>query len=192
MDLEPLLRAHPAVRSVELVGSRGRGDPHELSDWDYAVAASDFEAVARDLPRVVAPLEPLAEQWDRLSPKWCWMLIVPGPAKIDLIFTEEPHTDEPPWEPNRDNLGAIDAHFWDWMLWLRSKLERGKHDVIASELERLFQHLLGPLGATAPPSSIAAAIELYRAARAAQEQRLGVTVDRKLETAAAPAFSGVP
>src|SRR5919199_3157710 len=140
----------PAIRSIQLVGSRADGTAAEFSDWDFRVEANDFAAARASLPRLLAQLEPLAEQWDRLSPKWCWMLIVPGPAKIDLIFTEEPHTDEPPWEPNRDNLGAIDAHFWDWMLWLRSKLERGKHDVIASELEKLFQHLLGPLGATAP------------------------------------------
>jgi len=39
-----------------------------------------------------------------------------GPGEIDLIFVGQGHEDEPPWEPSRENLEAIDAHFWDWML----------------------------------------------------------------------------
>jgi hypothetical protein len=43
------------------------------------------------------------------------MLIVRGPAKVDLIFPDEPHSNEPPWEPEHGNLEAIVAHFWDWV-----------------------------------------------------------------------------
>jgi predicted nucleotidyltransferase len=179
---------HPAVRDIRFVGSRADGHAVDLSDWDFLVETDDFEAVAQVLPFLLEPLEPLAQQWDRLSSERCWMLIVPGPAKIDLIFASEPHTDEPPWQPNRDNLGAIDAHFWDWMLWLRAKEAGGKLGRVAIELDKLFEHLLAPLGVQRRPSSVSEALAGYRAARERAEQRFGVVVPRELEAAVAPAF----
>jgi hypothetical protein len=181
---------HPAIRSIRLVGSRAEGSATEFSDWDFRVEANDFAAAAEALPHLLAPLHPLVQQWDRLSPEWCWMLIVPGPAKIDLIFPDEPHRSEPPRRPSRENLDAIEAHFWDWMLWLRGKGARGKVELIASELEKLFDHLLAPLGVGHRPSSIAEAIALYRQARRHAEKRYGVAVRRDLEKAAGPAFTG--
>jgi hypothetical protein len=94
------------------------------------------------------------------------MLMVRGPVKVDLIFVDEPHTDEPPWKPSRDNLAGIDAHFWDWMLWLRGKEAAGKGDLVAAHLEKAFDHLLAPLGAERPPPSIQDALALYLDARA--------------------------
>jgi hypothetical protein len=138
---------------------------------------------------LLARLDPLAQQWDRLSPEWCWMLILRGPAKVDLIFPDEPHANEPPWRPSRENLDAIEAHFWDWMLWLRGKEAGGKADVVASELDKVFNHLLAPLGVKASPSSIREAIASYRAARDRAEQRVGVVVRRELDAAVAPAFA---
>lgn len=178
----------PAIRRIRLVGSRADGSATEFSDWDFRVEASDFAAAAEALPQLLAPLQPLAQQWDRLSPEWCWMLIVPGPAKVDLIFPDEPHSSEPPWEPGPSNLEAIEAHFWDWMLWLRGK-EAGKTELIASELDKLFDHLLEPLGVKRRPSSIADAITSYRDARDNAEQRFGVAVRRDLEAVAASAFA---
>ncbi len=180
---------HPAIRSIRLVGSRAEGRANSFSDWDFRVETHDFGAAAEALPGLVAPLEPLAQQWDRLSPEWCWMLILRGPAKVDLIFPDEPHTEEPPWQPNHGNLGAIDAHFWDWMLWLRGKEASGKADLVASELDKLFDHLLAPLGVKHPPRSIGDALASYRRAREDAERRFGVIVRRELEAAAAPAFS---
>ena len=119
------------------------------------------------------------------------MLILRGPAKVDLIFPDEPHDNEPPWEPNAANLDAIDAHFWDWMLWLRSKHASAKTDLIASELEKLFDHLLLPLGVRQRPMSIAEAITQYRDARDDAEKRFGVAVARELEQAASAAFADV-
>ena len=110
------------------------------------------------------------------------MLILRGPAKVDLIFPSERHEHEPPWEPAAENLEALDAHFWDWMLWLWSKDTSGKSDLVAGELRKLFDHLLGPLGVERPPSSIAEAISAYRGARDRAEQRLGNAVSRELET----------
>jgi hypothetical protein len=176
---------HPAVRTIDLAGSRADGRATAFSDWDFLVATDDFPALARDLPRLCAPLAPLAAQWDPLSPHQCWMLMLPGPIKVDLIFPDEPHELEPPWEPTGENLADVDRHFWDWVLWLRSKQESRKHELVAAELEKLFEHLLAPLWATARPESVAEAVAVYREARAAAERRLGVDVPRELEEAVA-------
>ena len=52
---------------MELAGSRSRGTHEELSDWDFAVTTSDFAAVARDLPALIAPLRPLGQQWEHVA-----------------------------------------------------------------------------------------------------------------------------
>lgn len=176
------------MRRIELGGSRAEGRATEWSDWDFLVVARDLDAIAQALPGLLAPLEPLVQQWDRLSREWCWMLILRGPVKIDLIFPEEPHEDEPPWEPRADTLGAIDDHFWDWMLWLKGKEAAGKQELVAAELEKLFVHLLGPLGAESRPASIAEAVGAYRAARDRAEQRFGVALRRDVEGAVMPAL----
>jgi len=56
------LLEHPHVLAVELIGSRARGTPTPLSDWDFAVRVDDPAAVAADMPCLVAELEPLAQQ----------------------------------------------------------------------------------------------------------------------------------
>ena len=182
---------HPAIRRIRLVGSRADGSATEFSDWDFRVETTDFAAAAEALPQLLTPLQPFAQQWDRLSHEWCWMLIVRGPTKVDLIFPDEPHTNEPPWQPDHANLEAIEAHFWDWLLWLRGKEARGKTEIIATELDKLFDHLLRPLGIERRPASIPDAIALYRAARDRAETRFDVVVDRQLEDVASPAFKGV-
>jgi hypothetical protein len=123
-----------------------------------------------------------------LSPDYCWMLTLGGPVKVDLIFPDEPHAIEPPWQPTPENLAAIDAHFWDWMLWLSSKEAAGKDTVVTAELDKLFDHLLAPLGLNRRPSSIAEAITAYRDARDRAEREFDVAVTRNLEQAVAPAF----
>jgi hypothetical protein len=179
------------VRSIELVGSRATGQARPDSDWDFRVEARDFTAVAAALPELLAPLEPLAQQWDRLSDEQCWMLILRGPVKVDLIFPEEPHVHEPPWVPSAENLDAIDAHLWDWLLWLRTKERAGQDELVATELEKLFVHLLRPLGVARVPSSVADAVELYRPARDAVAASLGCVVSPVLEAEVAPALRGV-
>jgi hypothetical protein len=182
---ERVIRAvggHPGVRRIQLVGSRAAGPAREESDWDFLVEARDFVAVAAALPSLLAPLEPLAQQWDRLSDEQCWMLILRGPTKVDLIFPEEPHEHEHPWKPSADNLDALDAHFWDWMLWLWSKETGGKREIVSSELQKLFVHLLDPLGVEEVPSSISEAVSSYRWARDRAEQRLGCVISRELDS----------
>ena len=156
------------MRSIELVGSRATGEARPESDWDFRVEARDFDAVAAALPALLAPLEPLAQQWDRLSDEQCWMLILRGPVM-----------------PSAENLGAIDAHLWDWLLWLRSKGD----DLVAAELEKLFVHLLRPLGVDRVPSSVAEAVELYRPARDALAARLGCVISPALEIEVAAALA---
>jgi hypothetical protein len=177
------------VRRIALAGSRATGRSRPDSDWDFLVEARHFDAVAAALPELVAPLEPLAAQWDRLSDEQCWMLILRGPVKVDLIFPEEPHVHEPPWVPGAGNLAAIDAHLWDWLLWLRGKERSGKDEVVSAELEKLFVHLLRPLGVGRVPSSVVDAVELYRPARDALAARLGCVIPPALEAEVAPALA---
>jgi hypothetical protein len=171
------------------VGSRATGQARADSDWDFRVEPHDFDALAAALPELLAPLDPLAEQWDRLSNEQCWMLILRGPVKVDLIFPDEPHAHEPPWVPSAENLGAIDAHLWDWLLWLRPKEASGKHELVADELEKLFIHLLRPLGVDRVPLSVADAVELYRPARDALAASLGCVISPALEAEVAPALA---
>jgi predicted nucleotidyltransferase len=175
------LLPHPAVRAVELAGSRAAGRATALSDWDFRVEVDDFRTVAADLPGLVAELRPLARQWDRLSPDHCYMLVLTGPAKVDLLLGGQPHQPEPPWTVGPDTLVGIDAHFWDWTLWLASKQHAGNHGLVGRELATMHHHLLGPMGVPRPPASIQAAVEAYRRARDRLEARFGVTVPRDLE-----------
>lgn len=181
--------SHPAVKRIELVGSRAEGRATEFSDWDFRLETDRLDDLVAALPGAVACLEPLAQQWDRLSPYWCYMLLLRGPVKVDLILPDEPRVEDPPWRPEPDSLAALDAHFWDWTLWLRSKQAAGKAERVEAELQKLFHHLLLPLGADRPPSSVAEAVEMYLPLRERAERELGVTVPRELEREVAPALS---
>lgn len=182
------VQRHPSVRRVRLVGSRAEGHASARADWDFLVETEDFKALADDLPNLCAPLDPVAQQWDRLSSCYCWMLMLRGPVKIDLIFPDEPHEPEPPWTPTAANLAAIDRHFWDWTLWLSGKRSAANRDLVASELDKLFAHVLAPLGVERRPSSIPEAVAAYRNARAQAEERFGCRVPRELEAEVAPAL----
>jgi hypothetical protein len=175
-----LLR-HPHVRAAELVGSRATGSPTRLSDWDFEVETDDFGAVARVLPEVVSALEPLAQQWDRISEYPCYMLMLRGAVKVDLIFPGEPYESLPPWTVSSETLEGIDRHFWDWILWLASKREKGQDEVVRRELAKMSVHLLRPLGVDRVPGSIESALESYRSARDEREREFGVEVSRRLE-----------
>ena len=183
---------HPDVLRVELVGSRAEGRATRWSDWDFGVWTSDFGAVSTALPELLAPLEPLLQQWDRLGEEYCWMLLLAGPVKVDLIFPDEPHAKERPWRLRPETLEGIDGHFWDWMLWLRGKEAVGKSELVAVELGKLFEHLLCPLGVETSPLSVAEAVVSYQTARGRAERRFGVVVNREVELAVAPALADGP
>jgi hypothetical protein len=169
------------VTAVTPIGSRAEGTATDSSDWDFAVEVDDFRAVEAALPSRLASFEPLAQQWDPLSEHWCYMLVLAGPTKVDLLFLSEPHPVEPPWVVSAETLEPIDRHFWDWFLWLRSKEASGKSGPISAELDKLWRHLLGPLGIGEPPSTLAEALSSYLEARGAAEAELGVRVPRRLE-----------
>jgi hypothetical protein len=186
-----VLLPHPNVRAVELVGSRATGSPTSLSDWDFEVETDAFDAVARALPELVTPLDPLAQQWDRISDYPCYMLMLSGPVKVDLIFPGEPYESLPPWTVTPGTLDGIDQHFWDWILWLASKREKGKDELVRLELEKMSAHLLRPLGVEAVPDSIDAALEGYRTGRDEREREFGVEISRRREREVLPAISSV-
>jgi hypothetical protein len=165
---------------VELAGSRARGEETALSDWDFAVEAPDFAAAAAALPRLVDPLGPLSKQWDRLSPFPTYMIMLRGPVKVDFLFLGRPNPPAPPWEVTPATLPAIDAHFWDWILWLVSKRERERGE----QLELMYDHLLGPLGAAQPPRTAGGALATYlelRDAPSALEREVRPTVEAALQ-----------
>lgn len=185
-EVPELLLAHTGVRSASLIGSRADGRAHELSDWDFAVVADDFPAVEHDLPGLLAPLGAVAAQWDRYAPHATYMLILPGPTKVDLLFLDEKRDWSPPWMVTPETLPAIDTHFWDWILWLEQKRRAGRDDVLAESLGHMHELLLAPMGISEPPSSVADATRVYRAVRTTLECGYGVFVPRDLERVVAP------
>ena len=187
--VERALLRHPNVAAVRLVGSRSSGAPSPLSDWDFVIETEHFEGVARELPDAVAELEPIAQQWDRISDYPCYMLMLAGPVKVDLIFPNEPYTSRPPWTVSAETLDGIDQHVWDWLLWLASKREKGEEELVRRELEKMFDHLLAPLGADEPPSTLEEAAETYRSARDRREREFGIRVDRVREREVLPLVS---
>jgi hypothetical protein len=117
------------------------------------------------------------------------MLMLSGPVKVDLIFPGEPYESLPPWTVTPDTLDGIDQHFWDWILWLASKRERGKDELVRLELDKMSAHLLRPLGVEAAPGSIDAALEGYRTARDEREREFGVEISRRREREVLPAIA---
>jgi hypothetical protein len=174
-----VVQRHPAVQKVELVGSRATGTSVPLSDWDFLVETDDFEAVVQALPQLVEPLRPLARQWDPLGEHPCYMLMLTGAVKVDLIF-DRPHEPAPAWVVTAETLPRIDAHFWDWVLWLGAKRAAGKHELVESELEKLSAHILAVLGVEERPGSLEEAVGRYRPVLHDAEERLGVRVSPRL------------
>jgi hypothetical protein len=119
------------------------------------------------------------------------MLIVRGPAKVDLIFPDVPHEHEPPWVVDSSTLSGIDEHFWDWVLWLTSKVDAGKESLVEAELITMHDHLLAPLGIPAPIASLRDAVERYITARNTWAQRFGVVVDRRVEHEVLPIVEAI-
>jgi len=186
-DVPALLGEHPLVRSVKLTGSRAEGTLHELSDWDFVVETGDFPRLAEVLPQLVERLRPLAQQWDRYSSHACYMLMLPGPTKVDLIFPDQKQEWAPAWVPSAGTLTAIDHHFWDWILWLEQKRRSGKVDVLEKSLRDMYELMLRPMGAKAGPGSVVEAVAVYLDLRRQLEERFGVDVPRELENEVRPA-----
>jgi hypothetical protein len=175
-----LLRAHPAIRNVRLAGSRATGSTTPLSDWDFHIETDDFPALAADLPEMTAALAPLASFWDPFSDRQNYILLLRGPVKVDLIFPEHHRQIGMAWEVDRESIARIDVHFWDWTLWLGSKVLRGEHRLVAGELSKMRQHLLGPLGLEQVPQSVEQAVQWYLGRREQLEVDFGLRLPREL------------
>ncbi len=175
------LAAHGAITSVSPTGSRARGNPGPLSDWDLAVTTDDFQSVRADLPGLLAPLTPITPHWDPLSRIWNYIFMLRGGMVVNLLFIEEPHVIDPPWSPSAETLQDIDTHFWDWSFWLVSKRLKGEHGLVKSELHKMFGFLLGPMGCDASPATVEEAWSAYLAVRGQMVGRFGVNIDDTLE-----------
>jgi predicted nucleotidyltransferase len=176
-----LVAKHPAVTSVELAGSRSRGTHEEFSDWDFAVETSDFAAIAGDLPTLITPLDPLAEQWEPLGHFPVFQVMLRGPTKVEYLFLEQSQQPMATVHPSGATLAAINTHFWDWIWWLATKAAAGRDDLVSEHLSELHRHLLGPMGVVTVPSDVDAAIRTFLARRDALEREYGVSVPRALE-----------
>lgn len=184
-----LLSNHPDVASVELIGSRARGEALRFSDWDFGIKVHDFPPFAHEISTLVARLRPLARQWDRLSETKCYMLVVHGPIKVDLLFPDEPNEQSGPWRVTEESLEHIDAHLWDWVLWLASKQFRGSLELVSTELSKLFGHILQPMGVRQAPQTISDAINDYKRARGDFEMRFQISVNTELQDEVEPRVS---
>ena len=186
-----LVVKHQAVRSVEFAGSRSRGTHHELSDWDFAVETFDFAAVARDLPTLVAPLDPLAEQWEPMGHFPVYQVMLRGPTKLEYLFLDQAQEPMPPLTPSAATLVAIDTHFWDWIWWLATKAAAGRDDLVSEHLPQLHRHLLLPMGVMTAPASISMVIDTFVARRSDLERIYGVRVPRALENEVRRGIDGI-
>jgi hypothetical protein len=180
-ELPRLLMQHPHVQAASLTGSRASAAAHDFSDWDFVVETDDFDAVAQDLPKLVAPLRPLAQQWDRYADHACYMLMLVGAVKVDLIFPDQHREWASAWQPSGDTLEAIDRHFWDWIIYIEQKRSGGHHEQVAILLHDMHTLMLKPMGVAEPPTSILEAVESYTTARHRLEEHYGVTVPRDLD-----------
>jgi hypothetical protein len=147
------------------------------------VRTSSFEDAAVGIIRAAAQLDPapLAVFFDPLGTRPNLTVLLDGPVKVDLIFPEVPFEPAEPWEVSADTLPKVDAHFWDWILWLAAKQARGLIDVVEFSLEDVHRFILVPMGdAAGPPTTLDDAIERYEALRTQQVAALGVDLDPTL------------
>lgn len=172
---------HPSVTRVELAGSRSRGTNEDLSDWDFSVTTSDFALLARDLPTLVEPLEPVGALWEPLGHFPVYTLVLRGPTIVEYLFLDLPQVAEPPVTPSKQALPAIDTHFWQWLWWLATKASVRRNDLLDQHWPVLYRHLLEPIGADTVPDSIESAVRTFTVRRGALERQYGGEVSRALE-----------
>ena len=135
--LRETVQAVPGVHGVELVGSGAAGDRTPLSDWDFELDVDD-EGALDALERALQQLAALGLFWDPLSARANLIVILDGPIKIDVIVPamRNPHP-LPEWTVTAETLPQIDAHFWDWTLWLGAKQLRGQAHLVGTELAKM-------------------------------------------------------
>lgn len=173
------LERSEVVSSVVLGGSRARGAATELSDWDICVQG-DPEAMMVEIPALVASFGPLAAFWEPLAEEAGYMVVFDGPTKVDIFPIRARRPIQSPWVLGAETLVSIDAHFWDWSLWLGGKALRGERQLVADELTKMQEFLLAPLGVASAPRSLGEAVASYHRVRAHAMDALGVVVHHEL------------
>src|SRR5690242_10672399 len=118
--------------------------PCHFSDCDFAVDTDDFEAVARDLRRLVEPLRPLSEQWDPYAGHPCYMLMLPGAIKVDLLLLDQVREPAAPSRPSPATLRAVDRRFGDWMVWLEHRRAGSREDGLSPLLQDMQRLMVEP------------------------------------------------
>jgi hypothetical protein len=176
-----LLKMHPAVRWVNLVGSRSEGLALKYSDWDFLVDTTDFDAVSTALPSLTLKLDPLSHLWDPLSHQSVYMMILRGPTRVDIIFDHR-QQQKPPWTVNSETIIPINSHFWDWILFIASKEAKGSMDIVSKELRKMYPYLLAPLGCTRIPDSVEEAVREFILLFGEHKRLFNIVVDPALET----------
>jgi len=134
----------------------------------------------REIPARVASFGPLAAFWEPLSEEAGYMVVIDGPTKVDVFPLGARRQIQPPWRLNADSLPQIDAHFWDWTLWLGGKALRGEWSLVSDELDKMYRFLLEPVGVAVPPTSLDEAVLSYLRARQGAEDSLRVAVQPEL------------
>lgn len=175
------LMTHPSVRSVRLVGSRANGSGDPLSDWDFKIDAADLAGVRSAIRTLIAPLCPVLQQWDAVSSEWIYMFILPDMTKVEL-FLGPGHRPEAPWTITEESLTRVDAHFWDWILFIETARARGKSEAVTEHLGLIHVNILRPLGIRRVPKNADDAVTGYKRAREDWEGRFGMRISRTPET----------
>jgi hypothetical protein len=153
-EVPRLLMQHPRVLAVRLAGSRAAGSAHDFSDWDFVVQADDFDSVASDLPNLVEPLRPIGQQWDPYADHACYMLMLTGAVKVDLIFPDQHRQWSSAWQPSVDTLEAIDHHLWDWIAYIEQKRTGGHPVQVATLLHDMHTLMLKPMGGSSRTTNL--------------------------------------
>ena len=153
------------ISSVVLGGSRAVGTATELSDWDIYLEG-DPAGMMAEIPSLIAAVRPLAAFWEPLAEEAGYMVVFDGPVKVDVFPIGASRPIQPPWLSSAETLTSIEAHFWDWTLWLGSKALRGEWQLVADELIKMHGFLLRPLGVASAPLSLDEAVASYDRARA--------------------------
>jgi len=185
VELKSALTRHPGVRGVQLVGSRATGSADWLSDWDFKVESDDLASLRGALPDLVAPLAPVIQQWDPVSSEWIYMVILPGMTKVEL-FLGDGHRPDAPWSVTAATLPKIDAHFWDWILYIATAGRRGKLNTMSQHFGLIHENLLGPIGIERAPRSVQEAVADYKRSRTRWEEEFETHCDRGAEFAIEP------
>jgi len=132
------------------------------------------------IPALVARSRPFAAFWEPLSQEAGYMVVMDGPTKVDVFPLGARRHIEPPWRLTTDSLAAIDAHFWDWTLWLGGKALRGEWGLVAEELDKMHRFLLAPVGVAVAPTSLDEAVASYLRARREAADSLRVVIQAEL------------